>query len=102
MPDPVPRQAGPPGTSAHPRRPSGCSPQLGMTSSLGSPGRMTNVVIVATTGDGSMDRFGQDLAARMPAAGLITEVGRRSADVFGEPLLDRRAVTALAPRTAPR
>jgi len=52
-------------------------------------------LLVATAGEGSMDRYGQQLAAHLPVPSLRTGVGRRSAERFGVPALGRAARAAL-------
>jgi len=46
-------------------------------------------LLVTTAGDGSMDRYGAQLAGHLPVAALTTVVGGRSAEVFGVGLLGR-------------
>jgi glycosyltransferase involved in cell wall biosynthesis len=52
-------------------------------------------LLVATAGEGSMDRYGQQLAAHLPFPALRTQVGQRSAERFGIGLASRAAARAL-------
>jgi len=63
----------------------------------GGDSRSVHPLLVTTAGDGSMDRYGAQLAGHLPVAAVTTLVGRRSAEVFGVGLLGapaRRAVRA--------
>ena len=53
-------------------------------------------LLVTTSGAGSMDRYGQQLAAHLPVAAAETDVGTRSAELFGVGLASRAAAAALA------
>jgi len=52
-------------------------------------------LLVVTAGEGSMDRYGQQLAAHLPVPAIRTWVGQRSAERFGIPALGSAARTAL-------
>lgn len=54
------------------------------------------VVFVTTAGEGSMDRYAQKLAARLPVAKLETDIYERSAERFGVGLASRAALASLA------
>jgi glycosyltransferase involved in cell wall biosynthesis len=53
------------------------------------------VVLVTTSGEGSMDAYGALLAAHLSVDRMDTEVGRVSAELFGVPALSRRALRAV-------
>lgn len=64
---------------------------------LGSPRvRGVEVQVVTVDGDGSLDVFGRELARRLGVEELRTDVGRRSAEVFGVLLVSRASARALA------
>src|SRR5207237_407905 len=53
------------------------------------------VVLVATAGNGSMDRYAQKLAERLPVAKLETDIYQASAEQFGVGPLSRAALRSL-------
>src|SRR5216683_2970122 len=54
------------------------------------------MILVATTGGGSLDRYSQELARRLDVPKLYTDVYQTVAERFNVPLFSRAAVSALA------
>jgi glycosyltransferase involved in cell wall biosynthesis len=55
-----------------------------------------DVVFVATVGKGSMDRYSQKLAERLPVAKLETDIYQSSSERFGVPMLSAAALESLS------
>jgi glycosyltransferase involved in cell wall biosynthesis len=62
----------------------------------GAPPVPDSVVVVATAGSGSMDRYGRQLADALGGPSLVLGTSATSAGRFGTPLLSREALRHLA------